>query len=363
MKTKHNILQLIDSLETGGAERMSINIANALASNNYNSFLCATRAKSDLQHTIFKNVNLLILNKKSFYDIKEFKRLFKYINDNKISVIHAHSSSIFWAVLIKIIKPKILLVWHDHLGNRINENNLLYIIVSIFFDKVITVNKEMEYWDRKYLFLKKKNIKFIKNFVIFNNIDSEIKPNCKENNKFIIVHLANLKPPKNHHLLINALKIVKIEITNFNFELDLLGQIFNDSYYYKLVDLIEKNDLKENINFLGKINNPNIYLEKANLGILCSDYEGLPVSLLEYGMFKLPVISTKVGQCEDVLDYGKCGWLIDPKNERQLADAIKDAYLNAEKRNEMSNNIYTQILNNYSSNNFIIQFKSFINIF
>lgn len=66
MKSKHNILQLIDSLEIGGAERMSINIANALALNNYNSFLCATRAKSDLRHTILKNVNLLILNKKVF---------------------------------------------------------------------------------------------------------------------------------------------------------------------------------------------------------------------------------------------------------------------------------------------------------
>ena len=58
------ILQLIDSLEAGGAERMAVNYANALATTLEFSSLVATRKEGPLLGEIDSKVIYLFLNKK-----------------------------------------------------------------------------------------------------------------------------------------------------------------------------------------------------------------------------------------------------------------------------------------------------------
>ena len=57
------ILQIIDSLEAGGAERMAVNYANALAKTVSFSGLVVTRKEGALQSELDLNVNYLFLNK------------------------------------------------------------------------------------------------------------------------------------------------------------------------------------------------------------------------------------------------------------------------------------------------------------
>ena len=58
------IIQLIDSLEAGGAERMAVSYANALAQEIEFSALVATRKEGPLLNQIESNVPYLFLNKK-----------------------------------------------------------------------------------------------------------------------------------------------------------------------------------------------------------------------------------------------------------------------------------------------------------
>ena len=51
------IIQIIDSLEVGGAEKMAINYANALAQRIEFSGLIATRKEGDLKSQINENVD------------------------------------------------------------------------------------------------------------------------------------------------------------------------------------------------------------------------------------------------------------------------------------------------------------------
>jgi len=69
------VLQLIDSLDIGGAERMSVNIANALSSSGIKSFICATRKGGDLESMLDKDIELLILDKKATLDIKALSHI------------------------------------------------------------------------------------------------------------------------------------------------------------------------------------------------------------------------------------------------------------------------------------------------
>jgi hypothetical protein len=110
------IVQIIDSLEAGGAERMAVNYANALAKKITFSGLVTTRKEGVLKNQIDSQVPYLFLEKQNSIDRKAVFKLRKFIKNNNIEIIHAHSSSFFIAVLVKLTLPKLKIIWHDHYG-------------------------------------------------------------------------------------------------------------------------------------------------------------------------------------------------------------------------------------------------------
>ena len=96
------ILQIIDSLEAGGAERMAVNYANALSYEIDFSGLIVTRKEGPLLNQLNKNVSYLYLDKKSTIDFGALFRLRKYIVKNKVTIVHAHSTSFFFSIYFKI---------------------------------------------------------------------------------------------------------------------------------------------------------------------------------------------------------------------------------------------------------------------
>ncbi len=67
------VLQLIDSLRSGGAERMSVNYANALARRMDGSYLCCTRKEGLLKKQLAPEVGYLFLNRQGTLDLKAFQ--------------------------------------------------------------------------------------------------------------------------------------------------------------------------------------------------------------------------------------------------------------------------------------------------
>ena len=100
------ILQIIDSLEVGGAERMAINYANALSQQIDFSGIVATRKEGSLKSHILPEVPFLCLNKRFAADIKAIYKLKMHCKKNDITLVHAHGTSYFTAFLLKLMHPK-----------------------------------------------------------------------------------------------------------------------------------------------------------------------------------------------------------------------------------------------------------------
>ena len=96
------VLQLIDSLDPGGAEKMAVTLANSLAEEIEESHLCATRKEGLLKELIAESVQYIFLDKSGSLDLGGLNRLRKYVRKHEINIIHAHSSSYFWATLVKL---------------------------------------------------------------------------------------------------------------------------------------------------------------------------------------------------------------------------------------------------------------------
>ncbi|WP_298880749.1 glycosyltransferase [uncultured Polaribacter sp.] len=352
MSNKLGVLQVIDSLNTGGAEVLSVNIANLLKKERVNSHICVTRQEGKLKENISSEVGYIFLNRKKIIDLKAILSLKKYIRNHKIKVIHAHSSSVFFAICVKLISFKLKIIWHDHYGENQdleNRSSFFLKIMSYFIENIISVNTNLKQWAENKLYCK--NVFFLNNFPIFNNSDEVTF--LKGNKGKRIVHLAAFREQKDHETLISAFEIFFKK--NKDWSLHLIGNLEKNEYTNKILSLIEAKGLKKHIFVYGSKLDIKHILKQATIGILSSRSEGLPVALLEYGLAKLPVIVTNVGECSKVVVHQKSGLVVNSQSKLELSDAMYTLAKSEVKRDEFKNNHYLNILENYSSQFFIKQ--------
>ncbi len=314
------VIQLIDSLDAGGGERMAVNLANALVDKVQFSGLVCTRKEGVLKSLLSKKTSYFFSNKKRSLDFLAVKKTLAYLKQNDIQFIHAHGSSFFFAFLLKIFQPSLKIVWHDHHGNRVNEsqqlNNKLLKQLSRGFKHVFCVSNELVEWSKKNL--KISSVSHINNFV---SIEQDALLNNDNNSEPYIVCVANLRQPKNHFNLIRSFHLLKSNKQFEQWKLNLVGDDKKDNYSTELKSLISKLNLKNEVFILGQRSDVSQLIKNAKIAILSSDIEALPMALIEYAIAKKPVVVTNVGQCAEVVgDYGK---VVPPNNPKALAEAIQ----------------------------------------
>lgn len=328
------VVQLIDSLQAGGAERMAVTLANTLADSVEESFICVTRKEGVLKETLNEKVSYLFLKKTGTIDFRAVFRLAKWVKDNDINIIHAHNTSFFLATLVKIRVPKVKLFYHEHHGNRSTQsrwNNKMRYLCSFLFKGVLTANTALRDWSLKVLAVKQ--VIYLPNMIETSTFKSS------DHSQDRIICVANFRDPKNHLNLVRAFRIVSQHYSNW--KLDLVGADYQDSYSKALHAYINEMDLSQKVYFHGQTGTVKQLLANASIGVLASDSEGLPMALLEYGAAGLAVITTAVGQCPEVI--ANSGKIVPVGNSEELAKEILYYIENPEIRKSMGNQFRNKI--------------------
>ena len=311
------ILHLIDSLNPGGAERMAVGYVNALAERNFEVYLWSSREEGLLKKSIHPKVKYLFLNRKGPIGLRALLKASHLIKVEKIQLIHAHSTSWFFGTLLKGLNPSVKLIWHDHYGSRMQSPkhaNKTLIFCSSYFDKVLAVNKELVQWHQTHL--RQFKSEYLPNFV--SNPLAIQKTYAERDTAKTIVCVANLRHPKNHQNLVTA--FAEVYKSHPDWKLLLIGKEQNDVYSKNLSALIADFGLAKAVLLVGQQADVHSFLNKSSIGVLSSDMEGLPMSLLEYGLSGLPVVCTDVGHCKEVIQGH--GHVVPPGDANALAQAL-----------------------------------------
>ncbi len=340
------VLQLIDTLEAGGAERMAVNIANGLAKAGIGSCLCATRAEGILKDSLDVRCNYLFLNKRGTLDIKAIWRLKQYVRQHEIDVMHAHSTSFFVAVLLKFFMPSIRIVWHDHYGNSEHLSERKHKVLKLFsgkFDAIISVNDLLEKWARETL--RASYVVKMHNFVTHDTSFEKQTAMAGIPGKRILC-LANLRPQKDHITLLKAFKVVHERYGDWT--LHLVGKNFKDDHAREIEGSIAAFGMKDSVFCYGSLRDiPNV-IAQSTIGVLSSRSEGLPLTLLEYAIYELPVVATKVGQAVEVIPNKDHGILVPPSDHESLAAAIMTAMDDSLLAKERASNLKERVESEFS---------------
>jgi len=349
---KLKVLQIIDSLNVGGTEVLTVNLANSFLDYGVESYLCSTRQRGELENKINKNVNYIHLGKKYIIDVKALLKLKAFIKKNDICIINVHSTSLFFACCLKLLYPKIKLFWHNHTGANIGLKGVKFKIIkflSNFITGIINVNKDLDTWSKNKL--KHKNTIQLNNFPVFNDLKKKTKLKGVENKR--IVCLAALRQEKDHLMLIESFK--RVSRLKPEWTLHLVGKDYNDNYSVKIKKTIKDNNLKDVVYLYNICSDIKNILEQSNIGVLSSKSEGLPISLLEYGLAHLPVLVTDVGDCKKVINHKKA--TVKPENSDIYGKALIEIIENNSLRNEISQTLNNNVVKIYSKEKFIIKIK------
>lgn len=338
---------------------MAVSYANALSRNIGFGALVATRTEGSLKNQLDKNVVFGFLNRKSTFDFKALFLLRRFVIQNKITHLHAHSSSVFFGVLLKVLQPKLQLIWHDHYGNSemLDERPIFALkIASCFVSRIISVNQKLQSWAIAKMFCKR--VIFLPNFTCISsdNIEKITYLNGEEGTR--IVCLANLRPQKNHLLLLQIAK--EIHKTHPDWSFHLVGKDFEDSYSNSLKAEIVALGLAEVVFIYGSRDDIPFILAQSTIGVLTSESEGLPIAILEYGLHKLPVISTRVGEIPSVIT-DKEGVLISSNDSCNFVLSLRKMIDDEMMRLTFAANLHNKITQNYSEDAVIKLYLKWIN--
>lgn len=334
MNNKKKILFVLPNLNGGGTERMILNLCNNLNTGKFDITLCLFSTTGEYINQISPEVKLIGLNiNKSQLFVKKFFNYFyllnKVIKDIKPSIVISSITQVnlFMSVFAFFYRKKIRFIAREsNILSLITETEplhrkIMYKWLYRFFDTIIAQSQDMRDDLLKNYSIKSHKIVVINNF-IDNNIIEKKCENLPSTSLFPsgcinLLAVGRLEYQKGFDLLIETFAKVA---DKKNLHLTILGKGSLESVLKKQITNL---NMDKYITMQGFSDNPYQYMQKADIFISSSRFEGFPNVVIESLFCGLPIIANNyTGGINEILSEKIFGEIIDITNADQFDLAI-----------------------------------------
>lgn len=177
------------------------------------------------------------------------------------------------------------------------------------------------------------------------DLDYWKRKNCRvKRDSFTFIFVGRIVRDKGINELVAA--FVRFHKENVDTRLLLVGSYEEhlDPILPETKRLIETSDA---IDTVGNQKDVRPFYEQSDVLVFPSYREGFPNVVLEAGAMELPCIVTDINGSREIIEYGKNGVIVPPRDERALYDAMKWMVDHSEERMKMAENARPMIANRY----------------
>jgi glycosyltransferase involved in cell wall biosynthesis len=375
------ILYVVTKSNFGGAQRYVFDMATNLPKGQFEAVVAFGgdgKLKDKLETSDIRTVQIDRLDRDiSLLDeFRVFSNLLKIIRSEQPDILHLNSakagglgalagciynlSNSFFGLFLKAEsgrrKTRIIYTVHGWTfrEERPYAQNMLIRFFSwltiLFSDTTIAVS-ERDFINSPDLFLKHR-IVIVKNGIgetEFKERESARREIFKKSglpqkkSRLCIGTIAELHRNKGLSYAIEAMSDITNDIPNSTFF------IFSDGEERKnLEEKIRSMNLGEKVFLLGFVEDAARFLPAFDIFILPSIKEGLPYTILEAGLAGKAVVATAVGGIPEIIDDMKSGILVQPRQPKEIASAIKFLAENPERAEEFGKNLSQKITKYFS---------------
>lgn len=332
------ILEIIPQLDSGGAERFTVDLCNELVLKGHQVRLLLFFPIDNPKYTFYlpelnPNVEVVSLNKGLGFELSTYKRVADEIKSFHPDVVHSHVRGLFYLPLAIWRYHKQIKFFHTVHNDAQKEalgSKLDVWIRRFFFKKnwvqAVTISPESADSFKKFYGIEAPMIYNGRNIDADITISPEVAGIFQQvritDNTKVIVNVAHIDRVKRQDILARA--ITDLNKEGYDVSLVLVGRIGDDA----VAEQIKRLD-NPRIHIMGARTNPLEFMKSADAFCLSSQYEGLPISLIEaLGVGTIP-ICTPVGGIKNLITDGHNGFLSSDISEEAIYSVIK-RFLNAD---------------------------------
>ena len=320
------ILQVITRSELGGAQTVVVQLANRL-SDKHDVVLVAGEGDGKMWEMVSPRVTCV----RSRYlqralspvkDIRAALELRRIYRKYRPDVIHLHSSKA--GTLGRLVFPTKKVVYTVHGFDSIRLAFRKFMPVERILQRACSAIVAVSNYDEKNLHNEGiiHNVSTIYNGITTPDSNSVERLNIANNYKKIVLSIARVNPPKEPKIFIETARLLPqygfIWIGNQE-SVEHLG------------------DIPANCHFLGNIVNAGAYCAQADLFMLPSNYEGLPMVIIEAMSCGVPVVASDVGGVSEIVRNDINGYTL-PNRAELFAEKIETILSNENLYARMSKN-------------------------
>lgn len=321
-----NIVFVISTLGSGGAERVLVDVASELVNRNINvTILTIGKIQNDF-YGFDKKIKRINLGPYKYFN--PLKLRLKILNEKPDCIISfMDKTNVKVLAALSYTKTPVIVTEHSDVKNN-DLSKLWRILRYIFYKKsTLLVGVTHPIIDHfSYLKVSKKK-------VIYNPLPISKEENFIKYGKKNIIWIGRFHEVKNLKLFLDAVK--ELAAIRSDFQVTILGDGKDSALYKNYVkDLVQQNV----VTFYGNVKNPYKYIKNSTMLVSTSKSEGFGNVFIEAMSLGVPVVATKTIGSMEIVNRNNTGVIVDTHTVNELIAAINDLLNDQSSLNEYSIN-------------------------
>jgi len=316
-----SVVFFTNNLGMGGAEKVFINDANALAEAGLDVrmvLLYGGPEKSPWMSRLrLSPEQVTFLNATNIYDARAYSKLRALLKSLAAPVLFStlHDAT-FVARLVALSLPGLRLVTRE--ANTVEKKTWRHKFADALTNGrtnvMLAVSEEVKASLVSYQPHHANRIK-----ILYNGVDVPNKAIRIPHEGISILTVGSLTPKKAHSVLLDAFAPLAKQHSVIRLRVIGAGALHND-----LEKQAQELGIKERVAFLGNLPFSKVQEEyrATDIFVLPSDQEGCPNVLLEAMSFGIPSVATNVGAVSEIMKDGESGLIVPRRDPARLAEAI-----------------------------------------
>lgn len=360
------LLQVIDTGGPGGAETVFLQLATGLspaaivttAAVGYDGWL-AERLRP-------AQVPTDVVPAKGSFNVSYVRNLVRVIRKSKPDVVIAHllGPAVYCSIAGRLTTTPVISVFHGQSDLNPAERFIEAKAALIRFGSAacVFVSDEVRTFVGNALRLQPGNQLVIENGIDLSSLSRYQAAPLKAAlnlapDTYVVGSVGNVRPAKDYHTLLQAAKIAVTVDPRIQF---VIAGDTNTGLYHELDQLRDRLALQKHVHFLGLRDDVPAILKALDLFVISSVSEGFSIACCEAMGCGVPVIATRSGGPERILDYGRCGVLVPTANPQALAEAMLRMMRNPLNSAQMSAHAVERVRTHYDCQAMLDAYASLI---
>jgi len=356
------VLNVVVDNHIGGIQNRILSIGKELNNRGIQSIILTPKGDGNFvtiaRNSGFQVHQALIASPKTFTSFKNIVKNILWILNFPVGIIE--TIRIIKHEDVDIVHVNGLLALHAVFAARITRTPLVWHLIGTIYPQLLIKRlRPLFYWSKKIVLVTNKTKEYYlgENFldemvaVIFEPVDISYYQKAQKSREkkayfkykynipldfHIVGFIGNISPVKGLEYFLEIVKYQK-DTSNTRVYFLIAGKVTKNQVKYmdKLLSLIEKLNLRNNVIILNNFEDVREIYSILDIFLMTSRSEGTPLVILEAMAMEIPVIAPNVGGIAEQISDGITGFVVPPKDNELTLKNLQVLLNNPELREEM----------------------------